>query len=240
MRVPQDTQTPSSPFLSPAWLLSRRKRRRFGGGSKPSRGRHAKPLPILHCPWQSAILPFHLATLVTPDILSSFFFFFFFFCNHRGTWDLLETKRWIEWFQYRNSFLGRILMKVDADEIFENIRNCQRMGKYYRNIIFRGFFSRILFYTRSYVSINLEFITACNVLITRVNLCDIFSFEIIIFGWWTKMWKYKCERDDSPIRRSNDTVESIPKAETRRNAINSTHSRNIPVTRIMIFWLGYQ
>lgn len=51
------------------------------------------------------------------------------------------------------------------------------------------------------------------------------------------MWKYKCERDDSPIGRSNDTVESIPKAETRRNAINSTHSRNIPVTRIMIFWL---
>lgn len=29
------------------------------------------PLPILHCPWQSAILPFHLAaTLVRPDILS--------------------------------------------------------------------------------------------------------------------------------------------------------------------------
>lgn len=74
-------------------------------------------------------------------------------------------------------------MKVDADEILENIRNCQRMGKYYRNIFLRGFFSRILFYARSYVSINLEFITACNVLITRVNLCDIFSFEIIIFGW---------------------------------------------------------
>lgn len=51
------------------------------------------------------------------------------------------------------------------------------------------------------------------------------------------MWKYKCERDDSPIGRSNDTVESIPK--TRRNAINSTHSRNIPVTRIMIFWLRF-
>lgn len=102
-------------------------------------------------------------------------------------------------------------------------------------------FSRtwILFYAKSYVSINLKFTT----LTPRVNhtflLRDIFSFEIIIFGWWTKMWKYKCERDDSPIRRSNDTVESIPKAETRRNAINSTHSRNIPVTRIMIFWLGY-
>ena len=30
--VPQDTQTPSSPFLSPAWLLSRRKRRGSSGG----------------------------------------------------------------------------------------------------------------------------------------------------------------------------------------------------------------
>lgn len=42
--------------------------------------------------------------------------------------------------------------------------------------------------------------------------------------------------NDSPIGRSSDTVGSIPKAETRRNAINSTHSRNIPVTRIMIFF----
>ena len=65
------------PFLSPAWLLSRRKRR--GNISL------AKPLPILHCPWRSAILPFHLAHLI--------FFFFFLIQTYRGTRDLPETKR---------------------------------------------------------------------------------------------------------------------------------------------------
>ena len=45
----------------------------------------AKPLPILHCPWRSAILPFHLAHLI--------FFFFFLIQTYRGTRDLPETKR---------------------------------------------------------------------------------------------------------------------------------------------------
>ena len=42
-------------------------------------------------------------------------------------------------------------MKVDADEIFENIRNCQRMGKYYRNIFLLGFFSNVDFILRKIV-----------------------------------------------------------------------------------------
>lgn len=71
------------PFLSPAWLLSRRKRR--GNISL------AKPLPILHCPWRSAILPFHLAHLI-------FFFFFFLFYpdlsrNPRFTRNETMTRR---------------------------------------------------------------------------------------------------------------------------------------------------
>lgn len=135
-----------------------------------------------------------------------------------------------------------------------NIRNRQRNK--WKNIIvissfFRDFFSRVsvvprFYFERSYVSINLKFtVDTRNALI--VHFFPLLQYIFIrlfcsrwlynIHGSWMKMWKYKGERDDSPIRRSNDTVESIPKAETRRNAINSTHSRNIPATRIMIFWL---
>lgn len=72
-------------------------------------------------------------------------------------------------------------MKVDADEIFETVNEWENI------IVISSFevFSRtwILFYARSYVSINLKFTT----LTPRVNhtflLRDIFSFEIIIFGW---------------------------------------------------------
>ena len=64
-------------------------------------------------------------------------------------------------------------MKVDADEIFENIRNCQRMGKYYRNIFLRGFFSNVNFILRKIVRFDQLEIhhvdTACNVLIIFVT-----------------------------------------------------------------------
>lgn len=148
------------PFLSPAWLLSRRKRR--GNISL------AKPLPILHCPWRSAILPFHLAHLI--------FFFFFLIQTYRGTRDLPETKRWHDegTERFQSWFLGEIfLMDWRRDEIFET--NGKILSQYLSRLFPRAY---VLpgFYYRSYVSINSKFTR--DVLITHLcyAICNIFSF----------------------------------------------------------------
>lgn len=66
-RSPRIHNPPPPPFFPPPGYY----RGERGRGISLASDTPKHPLPILHCPWQSAILPFHLApTLVRPDILS--------------------------------------------------------------------------------------------------------------------------------------------------------------------------